>query len=316
MNSRRFFAHIVRNWPAKVISIAAAVVLVVFYNISRLDDRFFTVPLEVSVDDEFIAASAVPTDVRLRLRGEPEVIDGIREDDVRAVVDFTDHDSPGTYAEPVRIRKIGSALDAAPVEIRVEPAQVEMELAVRATKSVDVEPTIQGFAPTGYHLSQYQVSPSTVEIEGPEEVVNGIELVRTEEIELSGREEDFTVRVRLRQPEPLIEFPGGSIVEFRGIIEETVVLRTIEPVEIVLLDLDPDLRLISELPGGLVRVQARQVELEEVSPSQVQIVADASEVDGPGTYTLDARPSVPRGLVVLRYEPTTVEVEVASTNAQ
>jgi YbbR domain-containing protein len=316
LNSRLFLARIVRNWPAKVISIAAAVVLVVFYNISRLDDRFFTVPLEVSIDDEFIAASPVPEDVRIQLRGEPEVIDRIREDDVRAVVDFTDHESPGTYAAPVRIEKMGSALDAEPVEIRVEPSRIELQLAVRATKSVEVEPTIQGFAPTGYNLSQYQVSPSTVEIEGPREIVNDVEVVRTEEIELSGRQEDFTVRVRLNRPDSLIRFPGGSIVEFRGIIEETVVLRTIEPVEIVLLDLDPDLRLTSALPTGLVRVQARQVDLDEVTPSQVQIVVDASAVDEPGTYTLDARPSVPQGLVVLRYEPTTVEVDVASANAQ
>jgi hypothetical protein len=299
-----------------VISVAAAVVLVVFYNISRLEDRFFSVPLEVSITDEYIPASAYPETVRIHLRGEADLIERIQEDDIRAVVDFTDADEPGVFSEPVQIRKTGAALDTEPVEIRVEPAQVEIQLARRAQKSVEVEPTIQGFAPTGYRLSQYQVSPSTVEVEGPAEVVGDVEVIRTEEIELSGRRDDFTVRVRLNRPDPLIRFPGGSIVEFRGIIEETVVLRTIEPVEVVLLDLGAELRLVSALPTGLVRVQARQIDLEEVTPSQVQIVVDASEIDGPGTYTLDARPSVPQGLVVLRYEPTTVEVEVASSDAQ
>jgi hypothetical protein len=299
-----------------VISVAAAVVLVVFYNISRLEDRFFSVPLEVSITSEYIPASSYPDSVRVHLRGEPDVLERIQQNDIRAVVDFTDLQEPGVFAEPVQIQKTGAALDTEPVEIRVEPAQVEIRLARRVQKSVEVEPTIQGFAPTGYRLSQYQVSPSSVEVEGPEEVVNDVEVVRTEEIQLSGRRDDFTVRVRLDKPDPLIRFPGGSIVEFRGIIEETVVLRTIEPVEVVLLDLEADLSLVSSLPTGLVRVQARQVDLEEVTPSQVQIVVDASEIDGPGTYTLDTRPSVPQGLVVLRYEPRTVEVAVASSDAQ
>ncbi len=316
MRSRPLFARIARNWPAKVISIAAAVVLVVFYNISRMEDRFFSVPLEVSITSEYIPASAYPDSVRVHLRGEPDVIERIQQNDIRAVVDFTDVEEPGVFAEPVQIRKTGAALDTEPVEIRVEPAQVEIQLARRVQKSVEVEPAIQGFAPTGYRLSQYQVSPSSVQMEGPEDVVSDVEVVRTEEIQLSGRRDDFTVRVRLDKPDPLIRFPGGSIVEFRGIIEETVVLRTIEPVEVVLLDLAADLRLVSGLPTGLVRVQARQIDLEEVTPSEVQIVVDASAVDGPGTHTLDARPSVPQGLVVLRYEPTTVEVEVASSNAQ
>lgn len=316
MRSRQFLSHLVRNWPAKVISLAAAVVLVVFYNVSRLEDRFFTVPLTVSISEEYIPASAFPESVRIHLRGEPDVIERIRSDDIQALVDFTDVGRPGEYTAAVEIRKTGSALETEPVEIRVEPAQISVTLARRGAKTLEVEPSIQGFAPSGYRLSQYQVSPSTVRIEGPREIVQDVEIVRTEEIELSGRREDFAVRVRLQSPDPLIRFPGGSIVEFRGIIEETVVLRTIEPVEVVLLDLAADLTLTSGLPTGLIRVQGRQVDLEEVTPAEVQIVVDASGIDGPGEYTLDARPSVPQGLVVLRYEPRTVEVEVASTNAQ
>jgi hypothetical protein len=316
VNNATFLSRLVRNWPAKVLSIAAAVILVVFYNISRLEDRFFTVPLEVSVADELIPASAYPETVRIRLRGEPDTIERIREDDVRAVVDFTEHATAGEYVEPVQIRKTGSALESEPVEIRVEPTQIEIRLAERARKSVEVEPTIQGFAPTGYRLSQYQVSPSTVEVEGPRELVEEVEIVRTEEIELAGRRDDFTVRVRLEQPDNLLRFPGGRIVEFSGIVEETVVLRTIEPVEVVLLDLDPDLRLVSELPTGSIRVQGRQIDLEDVTPSQVQIVLDAAGITEAGSYTLEARPSVPQGLVILRYEPRQVELEVAPANAQ
>ena len=316
MNSRALFSRLFSNWPVKVLSIAAAVILVVFYNISRLEDRFFTVPLEVSVAAELIPASGYPETVRIHLRGEPVTLERVREDDVRAILDLTEHSEAGEYVEPVRIRKTGSAFESEPVEIRVEPSQIELRLAERATRSVEVEPTIQGFAPTGYRLSQTQVSPSTVELEGPRRAVEEVNVVRTEEIELSGRREDFTVRVRLIQPEPRISFPGGRVVEFSGIIEETVVLRTIEPVEVILLDLAPELRLVSQLPTGSIRVQGRQIDLEQVTPAQVQIVVDAAGISEPGTYSLEARPSVPQGLVILRYEPTQVQLEVAEVDTQ
>jgi hypothetical protein len=59
-----------------------------------------------------------------------------------------------------------------------------------------------------------------------------------------------------------------------------------------------------------VRVQGRQLDLEEVDPDQVQLIIDASPITSPGTYRLSVRPDVPQGFVVLRYEPTEIEVTV------
>jgi hypothetical protein len=137
-----------------------------------------------------------------------------------------------------------------------------------------------------------------------------MEEVTTEDIELTGRREDFNVRVRLQRPDPLVTFLGGDVVEFRGIVEEAVVLHTFDPVETVVLGLDPQLQLDGQLPSGTVRVQGRQLDLEDTEPDQVQLIVDASAITSPGQYVLSVRPDVPQGLIVLRYEPTEVEVTV------
>ncbi|MFP4374966.1 MAG: YbbR-like domain-containing protein [Spirochaetaceae bacterium] len=310
MKGKRFLARLLHNWPAKALSLAAAILLLVFHDISELEERFFSVPLELELPEGYVPASSFPDNVRVSLRGESDEIFRILEEDIRAYVDLTEHDSAGEFLEPIRVERQGTASGIEPLEIGVEPLEVAITLEETMQRVVDVEPSLTGFPPTGYELTQYRISPSTVEIEGPSSHVESIEEITTEDIDLAGRREDFSVRVRLQRPDPLVSFLGGDVVEFRGIIEEAVVLHTFDPVETVVLGLDPQLEIEGTLPSGTVRVQGRQLEVEELDPDQVQLIIDASSITSPGTYRLSARPDVPQGLIVLRYEPTEIEVTV------
>jgi len=310
LRARRLIGRLLHNWPAKALSLAAAILLLVFHDISRLEERFFSVPLELELPEGYVPASNYPDNVRVSLRGESDEIFRILEEDIRAFVDLTEHDSAGEFLEPIRVERIGTARGIEPLEISVEPLEVAITLEATLQKGAEVQPSLSGFPPTGYELTQYQISPSTVEIEGPSSRVDEIEEVVTEDIELTGRREDFSVRVRLQRPDPLVSFLGGDVVEFRGIVEEAVVLHTFDPVETVVLGLDPRFQIQSALPNGSVRVQGRQLDLEDTAPDQVQLLVDASGITQAGSYRLRARPDVPQGLIVLRYEPTEVQVTV------
>ena len=114
--------------------------------------------------------------------------------------------------------------------------------------------------------------------------------------------------MRLGPPDPLVRFPGGDVVEFQAIIEESVVLHTFDDLEIIVLGLDPAYAPATPLPEGSIRVQARQAEIDAVRPDQARLVVNASTVESPGDYSLSVRPEVPLGILVLRYEPTTIEL--------
>ena len=302
--------RLLTNWPAKILSLAAAVLLVVFNNVSRLEERYFSVPVQLILPTDHVPSAPYAQRARITLRGDGDDIFRILEDDVQVFVDLSAHDNDGVYRAPVQVDKRGSALDVEPLEIRVEPVEISVTLEERARRSVEVLPSLSGFPAPGYQLGQYQLSPSTVEIQGPRSTVEEVYSIETEDIELAGRDRDFSVRVRLVPPDPMVSVIGGDVVEFRGMIEESVVLHTFEPVEPVLLGLRPGLTIVSSLPSGSVRVQGRQFDLDEIQPNEVQLAVDASAVTTPGTYRLPARPDVPRGLLVLRYEPAQIEVEV------
>ncbi|WP_455382165.1 CdaR family protein [Salinispira pacifica] len=313
MKNSNLLQRLAQNWPVKILAVAAAVLLFFFNQLSRLEVRYFSVPLQLVLPTGLVPGAPYLSKVRVTLRGESDAIFRVLEEDVEAYADFSSHTSEGVYKEPIQIRKKGTALNIDPLEITVEPLDVTVTLERRVSKSLEVVPSLKGFPPPGYQLAKYSLKPSTVEVVGPRSHVDKIESIHTEDIDLTGRVEDFTVQVRLNLGDPLLRLPGGNVVEFRGVIQESVVLQTFDQANVVVVNLPPGLSVQGELPTGSIRVQGKQVELEAIKPDQVRLVADASGITRPGTYTLPARPDLPSGILVLRYEPSRITINVVRT---
>lgn len=316
MKNRSFLDFISKNWPAKVIAVAAAVVLFLFHRISTLEERFFSLPLTVIENEEYIPAEDYPKKVNVTLRGSAEDVFHILEEDIEAEIDLSEFNKEGAYEVPVEIRKKGSALNVEPLEIRVEPMELEVVLEKKTTKTLEVIPRFEGFPAHGYELEQFFITPTFLKVEGPRSHVTNLKTIKTERIDLSGKKENFTVRVNVQQDDPLVRFPGGNVVEFHAIIQETVILKTFQPVDIVRMDLNPDFIVISGQKTGFIRVQGTQLVIEKVRPEQVRLIVDCSDITSPGVYTLPAKPDIPLGLLVLHYEPVEVTLEVRTDESE
>ena len=307
--SRRF-RRILEDWPAKVVALAVALVVVLLSDIAGVAERYFSVPLELRLAENVMPGEPYTDRVRLSLRGDESEIFRVLEDDVVAYADFSEHDSEGVFRAPVQLEKQGTALDVEALEMSVEPMSVTVTLEEKMIASVEVVPNLVGFPPPGYELTDYRLSPTQVAIVGPRSRVEGISSILTEEINLTTRTDDFSETVRLVKPDDLVELPGGDVVDFRALITETVVQSRFSGVEITIVDLDPDLEIVSPLPTGTILVQGKQLDLEGIPESRVSIIVDASGVDDPGTYELPTRPQIPSGLLVLGIEPARVELTV------
>ncbi len=65
MRNRDFLGRVLADWPAKVLSLCAALLLFFFYQLNRLENRPLSVPLEVKVGADFVPASQYPRSVRV-----------------------------------------------------------------------------------------------------------------------------------------------------------------------------------------------------------------------------------------------------------
>jgi hypothetical protein len=217
LNSRKLLAGIVANWPAKVLSVAAALMLLVFHRMSTLESRFFAVPLKVeSGEAGLIPASSYPRLARINLRGDANSILPIIEDDIEAYIDLSKYNTEGWYRLPIQVRKTGSALGVEPLEISVDPMEVSIHLERKMSKNVPIIPTFKGRVAAGFDLVSQSVSPVTVLAEGPQKLLDSISEFQTAVITLDGRDQDFSVLINIVNREPLVIIRGNGMAEFRG----------------------------------------------------------------------------------------------------
>jgi hypothetical protein len=308
--------RLLSNWPAKVLSLAAALLLFFFYRLNRLEDRYVSVPLSVSMNDEYVPSSQYPRSVRATLKGESSALSSIQEDDIHASLDLSGYRAEGQYRAPVQIERKGTALGVDPLEIRTDPSDVSITMEKRITRVVPVTPSFKGFLEPGYELLSFELSPSEVEISGPASSVNRAGDVQTDFIELAGRDSDFIVKVRIVKKDGLVSISGADSVEFRAVVQRSLAIRGFEDVPIVGEGLDPGLALASTLPLGSLRIRSSTTDITGFSPSAGILYVDLSGVRKAGNYQLKVLSRTPDGFTIERFEPQSVQVEVGQAGLQ
>ena len=302
--------RILHRWPVKTACVSLAVVIYILFKVNTLTERQIRVPLEVLTPEGFIVSSEYPRSINVTLRGEDDEIKDILSDDIAAFANLARFTEEGEYQVPVELRKTGSALAPEALGLRPRPRDIAFAVERRTVRSFEVKPEITGFPALGYELTQYFVSPSSVTAVGPQSQMTELAELTTELIDLSGRRSDFTVTTRIIPPSSQIEIPGGQIVEFRGVIDEAVVIRTIADQEVVVFDLPEGLSIEGELPRVSLTVQGSQLNLEGVRPGDMTFYIDGSRISVPGSYSLPLVTDIPPSLAVLSLAPRKVDIRV------
>jgi YbbR domain-containing protein len=229
-NTRKFLIKITDKWPVKVLSVAAALILSIFYRINTLESRFISLPLRVESNEYLVPASPFPQVVRVTLRGEPNSINPILEDDIETYIDLRRYTNEGMYRIPVQIRRKGSALGIEPLEISIDPIEITVRLENKVSRHINVSPVFRGTVAAGFELTSQSIIPTSVIADGPRSSMEMLYEFNTRTIDLEGRYEDFSVMVNIINDDPLIIIYGSRMIEYHGTIRQIVREITEEPV--------------------------------------------------------------------------------------
>jgi YbbR domain-containing protein len=310
LNSKKLIAGIAENWPAKVISIALAIVLFVFHRMSLLEERFFSVPLGVETNNTLVPAGPYPGMIRITLRGDANTIYPIMEDDIQAYIDLDKYTEPGTYRAPVQIHKKGTALRVETLEISVDPLEVSLALDERMSKTAPVKAKFRGALEPGYELSEYTLDPAHVVIEGPAGLLTDVKELSTDFIELSGRSGDFSAAVRLLNQEPLLSIRGSGLIEFQGLVREQLRVQNFENLPIMIDKLDDQFSGVLEISSGSVRIEGGQIMFDRIQDQDVGLSVDCSSIDGVGEFLLPVSALFPAMFTLIRQDPENVRIHI------
>jgi YbbR domain-containing protein len=147
--------------------------------------------------------------VEVRLRGSSKVIKEITAKDVTTTIDLS---SMNTGEKIMALSPHNVEAPFGAEVIRVNPSSVRFTLERTLVKTVPIVPTIVGQLPDGYEIGRVSVSPSMVEVEGPESRVNTISSIATIPIRVDRKEAPFDQTVDLDVPDPQIRLQHPSQV--------------------------------------------------------------------------------------------------------
>jgi hypothetical protein len=305
-----FLARMTENWPPKVISVAMAIVLLVFHRMSLLEERFFSVPLVVETGNALIPASPYPGMIRVTLRGDANAIYPILESDIQAYIDLNKHAEPGTYRAPVQIHKTGTAVRTEALEISVDPMELTLTLDERLSKTVSVQARFRGVVESGYELSSHSLEPSHVAIEGPRGIVSNVEELFTDYIELTGRSEDFSSAVRISNEDPLLIVRGNGFAEFHGTVREKQRAESFENLPIRIEGLDDRFSGELEISSGSVRIEGGHSIFDRTDSRNIRLYVDCASIDATGDFLMPVLVFFPHLFIIVRQDPQQVILHV------
>jgi len=215
---RRFFQRIfVHNIGLKLVSLLLAIGLWLAVARDPIAEVEMRVPIEFrNLPDSLEVDSASFTEAQIRVRGPGRVIHGLQVADVRAEIDLAGV-RPGERTFDLTGRQVHVPEEVEVVQII--PGQFHLSFDNRATRVVEVRPSVTGNFASGLRVAQRIADPPSVMITGPRRRVETVEAAITDPVDASGVMTRATFVTQAYVPDPLIQVVHPTPIRVTVIME-------------------------------------------------------------------------------------------------
>ena len=169
------FRWLLRNLSALLLAILLATVVWITAVVTSDPNEINTtkpIPIEsVGLGTNMLPIGDIPNFARLTLEAPKSVWEKINNNSssIQAWIDYSGLEG-GEYTLPINVE-----IDASPYKlISIEPAEVNVILEPLKTLDVPIQVIVIGEPPLGYKKDPVQVSPTTVQVTGPESAVSNV----------------------------------------------------------------------------------------------------------------------------------------------
>lgn len=183
------------NLTIKIISIALALFLWFFVTFKGQTETSLDIPLEFKntpSDMEVFKQSAKKISVSISAR--ERILKEISQNDIRVVVDIS---NVKLGENSIPITKSSIKLPRGIEILRIDPSTVKLVVDKKEQKTIPVRPVIIGKPVKGFIISDIEVNPPLIRIEGAQKELDRIRLIKTEPIDIDGISESITVQVKI-----------------------------------------------------------------------------------------------------------------------
>ena len=316
MNTKHLLDKILDKWPAKVICLIIAIFLYFFHQASLIDSKTVVVPLQIIENGMVMHVGNTPTSVSVVVRAEEETIKSVLPSDISASVNLDTITKKGTYKLPVKLILSESLMAYDPFEVKLKDDSVTIDVDRKAIKYVPITPSVVGDVAHGYEIDSISMSPSTVEISGPESIVNATEQIYSTRINVSNAEINFSTETSYQYLNKLLTVLDEGPFKAEITIKPQTMERLFEAVSIEILNLDNGLEIKDELPVVTFKLSGTMPVLENYILSKHAVQLNLREVTEPGEYELPLRYVLPANLQLIEKSDEEITVTIVKKSEE
>jgi len=183
--------------------------------------------------------------IEIRVRGNPDRITALQETNITYPADLytdlefdpagdSDSIETGAYLLPVDRNRI--PLDPAVSILEISPSFLSVRLEKKLTRTFKVSVPYAGEPAKGHLALAPAMEPSTVDLTGAQSLIEGLEILKTKPVDLTGASETFKKEVPLDLENPQLFTPTQSMFIVTVPIQPELGERTIESLPIRLVN--------------------------------------------------------------------------------
>ena len=309
-----FLARLTDNLPIKLLAVAAAVLLFFSYQITSLDSKSFSIPLQVREGGSFALADDPPQYVRVTVRAKPEQTAAVQKSDITAYIDTSSVTESGVSSLSVKLglKDYFTLMD--PLDVQVKPNTLSLRFEQNTYKSVPVKAFFLGSLPEGYEIVSQSVEPENVKIAGAQSVVDAVESIQTVGIDLQNKTESFTSAVKIENDLRRVHVTDVRDVTVRVEIKAQALTRSFS-VSAQALNLNSALEIAKELDKVTLTLSGTKNALASFTPGESAVQADFADAHTAGTYSVQLRVNIPDEFSVVAVNPPVLEAELAERSS-
>ena len=301
-------------WPVKhvglkVLSVALAILLWLVIAGQETVERGLRIPLELQQFPQGLEPIGdVPTTVDVRVRGESGALSRLSPGDVVAVLDLRAARPGGRlfHLTPEEVR-VPFGVEV----IQVMPPTVTVTFENTASKTVPIEPAIDGRPAPGFVVGMVTTDPPTVEIVGPESAVQRATQALTEPVSVAGAHERVQEEATVGTLDPAVRIRTLRTAVVVVDVVPAPFERKLRNRPVHLRNLAPSLTAVAMPPEVEVTLRGDRAGLSQIEPDDATAFVDLAGL-GAGDYTLTVRAESSRDAGVTVISPASIQVQIRS----
>lgn len=297
------------NLFLKIISIIMAIGFWFFVSTSDYNEFSFSVPVKLkNIKNDMIAVNETGL-VSVVLRGPSFTLKNISFKDIEVSVDGTNF-NVGRNLYRIRLSevKVPAGIDV----VRLEPSEISVNVDEVVSKELSVVPAFIGEPKPGFKVSTINITPKSLKILGPKNLLSNIEAAETFPINVSERSEPLVYSVGLKLPEGT-KVDGSGQVEVYVKFSEDIKIEEIKGFTVVLRGQKEgfDYKLLDNEVSLKVKGRVDKLSAEYLK-QKISVYADVSELEKPGKFLVKLGTLLSDNLEVLSMKPEKIRVEVSN----